>query len=164
MKYPPPFPTSARRQSRAAHENRRSPGGAARRSHLGATRLKQLTRVSPTWPRKHPSSLTHGGRPSLGCRWPPLALTALPECCSAPRMEGRTQSPICYCAHDLRWQVKWLTRPLGPLIHQGRAHGRPGWSRTLDERVQVWWGSKRQLGGWVMVVLQRWMMLGGLEE
>lgn len=36
--------------------------------------------------------------------------------------EGRAKPPICCCAHNLRWQVKWLTYPLGLLIQESRTY------------------------------------------
>lgn len=148
MKYPAPFPTSARPQRRPVHENRGSPGGAARRSHLSSTRLKQLIRVSPTWPvriRAPPHSPSFpDGRPSLSCCSSRSAWVLL-----RPLHGGGTQSPICYCAHNLRWQVKWLTRPLGLLIQGSRTHSGPGWSHALHAGAGMMRHDEAKRGSWV---------------
>lgn len=84
MKYIATFPTSARPQSQPVHENRGGPGGATRRSHLYSTRLKQLTRASPTWP----VSIRASPPTALTQLLVPAAPPALPECSSAPCMKG----------------------------------------------------------------------------
>lgn len=54
--------------------------------------------------------------------------------------EGRAEPPICRCAHNLRWQVKWLTYPLGLLIQGSRTYRRLRWCCALHVRVEVRWG------------------------
>lgn len=54
--------------------------------------------------------------------------------------EGRAEPPICCCAQNLRWQVKWLTYPLGLLIQGSRTYRYLRWSCVLRVRVGVRWG------------------------
>lgn len=111
-----------------------------RTSLLSRQPSSQTTHLSfPHLTRKHPSP-PPPRRTALAQLRVPAAPPALPECSSTPLRGGRTQSPICYCAHDLRWQVKWLTRPLGLLIQGSRTHRRPGWCRAMHVLLQVWWG------------------------
>lgn len=97
--------------------------------------------VLPHLTRKHPSIPT-----ALGSAAVPAAPTQ-PECSSAPHEGEGAEPPICYCAHNLRWQVKWLTHPLGLLIQGSRTYMHLRWCCALHVRAQVRWGKSGRLGG-----------------
>lgn len=97
--------------------------------------------VLPHLTRKHPSIPA-----ALGSAAVPAAPTQ-PECSSAPHEGEGAESPICYCAHNLRWQVKWLTHPLGLLIQGSRTYMHLRWCCALHVRAQVRWGKSGRLGG-----------------
>lgn len=87
------------------------------------------------------------------CIWPHLVNPACPlwatalvlvqsECFHCGPPERSTAPPIYGCARNRRWQVKWLTCPLGLLTQGCRTprHGR--WYRTLHVAVEVRWGKR----------------------
>lgn len=68
------------------------------------------------------------------------------ECFHCGPPERSTAPPVYQRAHNWRWQVKWLTCPLGLLTQGCRTprHGR--WYRALHVAVEVRWGKSLRNG------------------
>lgn len=89
----------------------------------------------PIWP----VSIRASPRPSLSCS-PHCSYTVW--VLHSALHEGTAEPPIHYCAHNLRWQVKWLTYPLGLLIQGSRTYRHLRWRCALHVRVEVRWGKR----------------------
>lgn len=62
------------------------------------------------------------------------------ECFHCALQEPRAEPPIYDCARNWRWQVKWLTCPLGLLIQGCRTRRHRRWYCTLHVTLEVRWG------------------------
>lgn len=69
-----------------------------------------------------------------------LPVPAQPECFHRAPPERRAEPPIYDCAHNRRWQVKWLTCPLGLLTQECRTPRHCRWYWALHPVMEVRWG------------------------